>query len=469
MAYQDLREWLAVVEGIGQLKRMEGVDWDLEMGAIIDVASCLKERAALLFDDIKGHPRGYRVLSESISAPQRLALTTNTSLVSNELELTGMLREKFKALRPIPPVEVKTGPVTENVHTGKDINMYRFPAPRWHDGDGGRYIGTGSVTITRDPEEGWVNLGTYRVMVHDERTLSFHISPGKHGLIHRGKYFARGKPCPVAISFGHDPLLYLLSALFVPYGVSEYDWAGAIKGEPVEVIMGEVTGLPVPANAEIVIEGESFPGESKMEGPFGEYTGYYASGMRSEPFIRVRSVMHRNDPIMCGEPPREGGLEAGTFALRSALIWNDLERVGIPDIRGVACHQRRFITVVSIKQRYPGHAKQAAVVAAQCQSNYVMGRFVIVVDEDIDPSDLDKVLWALATRSDPERSIDIIRRCNSGPLDPAIPKGKVGFSSRAIIDACRPYEWIVDFPAVVQTSPFWRERVKEKWGDTLLR
>jgi 4-hydroxy-3-polyprenylbenzoate decarboxylase len=191
-------------------------------------------------------------------------------------ELVEAWEKMLDELKLIPPVYVEHGPVMENVHTGDEVNVLEFPTPKWHELDGGRYIGTGSMDITRDPDEDWVNLGTYRVMIHDEKRVGFYISPG-----------ARSEPCPVAVVVGSDPLLFIASTLEVPYGMSEYAWAGGLRGRPFEVIKGPVTGLPIPAQAEIVLEGFAYPGEEEMEGPFGEWTGYYASSARPEPVIRV--------------------------------------------------------------------------------------------------------------------------------------------------------------------------------------
>jgi len=140
-------------------------------------------------------------------------------------------RKRMNALKPIKAEEVKTGPVMENVYTGKDVNLWKFPSPKWHNLDGGRYIGTGSATITRDPDEGWVNFGTYRVMVHDEKSMAFFVSPGKDGRIHRDKYFARGEPCPVVLVVGEDPLMFLASITPLTHSADgfrdEYEWMGA--------------------------------------------------------------------------------------------------------------------------------------------------------------------------------------------------------------------------------------------------
>jgi 4-hydroxy-3-polyprenylbenzoate decarboxylase len=179
--------------------------------------------------------------------------------------------------------------------------------------------------------------------------------------------------------------------------------------------------------------------------------------------------MHRNDPIITGAPPfrPQAGADNCPSLLRAAFIWDSMEKAGVPDVTGVACHQNRFFTAVSIKQRYPGHAKQAAIIASQCQTGAYLGRYSIVVDDDVDVADINDVLWAICTRVDPEKSIDIIRRCWSGPLDPIIPRAEKGFSSRAIIDACRPFEWMKDFPPVSGASKELKEKVLEKYGSAL--
>ncbi len=230
----------------------------------------------------------------------------------------------------------------------------------------------------------------------------------------------------------------------------------------------------MPASAEVIIEGESYPEDREVEGPFGEWTGYYASSARPEPTIRVKTIMHRNNPILSGNPPTRPPVSGHTTAsslLQSATIWEALEAAGVPDVRSVRSHElggHRFFTIVSIKQRYPGHARQAAAVASQCRVGAYLGRYTVVVDEDIDPYNTDDVLWAMSTRSDPDKDIDIIRRAWSGPLDPVVKKEHKGFSSRALIDACRPYEWIDQFPKVSDPSPELAQKIRDKWGQALL-
>jgi len=472
MSYKDLRDWLARVQTMGELRILNGGDWNLEIGAITEWVHKQKSGPAVLFDEIKDYPKGYRILVNSMGSMKRLALTLNIDTDFSPMGFVKAIKNKLTSLKLIPPKVVENGPILENIYQGEDANALIFPSPKWNELDGGRYIGTGGVDITRDPDNGWVNLGTYRVMVHDKTTLAFYISPGKHGRIHREKYFTKGEPCKVALCLGQDPLILVAGSLEVPYGVPEYDFIGGMKGKPVEVIKGPYTGLPIPADAEIVIEGESYPGETRTEGPFGEFTGYYASSARPEPFIKVKTILHRNDPILLCSPPGKPPYENAFVRsfMKSANIWDQLEKAGIPDVQGVwvpPAGAAMSLVFLSIKQRYPGHAKQAAMVASQCGAGAYLGRYIIVMDEDIDITDMEEVFWALATRSDPERSIDIIRRCWSTPLDPMIPPGGSPLNSRAIIEACRPYEWIDHFPPTVGAKKEYLNAVKERWGNLL--
>lgn len=468
--YKDLREWLSIVEGFGELTKIDGADWNLEMGTVAELVARESKGPvpAVLFDRIRDYPAGYRALFAQNASFKRMALVLGLPLGLAGLDLVRAFRQRLALHKPIPPQLVQEGSILENVLSGSDVDLLKFPVPLMHELDGGRYIGTACLAVTRDPESGWINFGTYRGMVHDRTSMGLYISPGKHGGIQRQKYFDRGKPCPVAICVGQDPLLFMVSGNEIDYGISEYDYAGGLKGAPIEVIQGSETGLPLPADAEIAIEGFMVPGDRKAEGPFGEWTGYYASSTRPEPVVQVKRIYHRNDPILCcarpGRPPSDYSL-AKCF-VKAALIWDQVEKAGVPDVKGVWCHEAgggRLINIISIKQRYPGHARQAALIASQVHAGAYLGRYVVVVDEDIDPVNTFDVLWALATRSDPAESIDIVRRCWSGPLDPRIRPGSRGLNSRAIIDACRPFEWLQDFPPVAESSRELKDRVREKW------
>lgn len=472
MPYRDLREFLKRLEEIGQLRKVEGAEWNLEIGALSHLVS-EKRGPALLFDRIKGYPAGFRVATNIFHTVGRVALALDMPPDSHGLDIINMWRKRHKEVELIPPVEVQAGPVLENVLTGNDVDLFRFPVPKWLEGDGGRFIGTGSCVVMRDPDEGWVNAGTYRVQIHDKAKATVMISAGHHGALIREKYWAKGMNCPVAICCGQEPVLWIASAHALPWGVSEYDYAGWIRGKPVEVVKGPTTGLPIPATAEIVIEGEIVPRdvESLAEGPFGEWPGYYASGTRPEPVIRVTAILHRNDPIIQGAPRlRPPNLNFPVPLMQAPAIWDSLEREGIPDIRGVwqlEAGGASFITVISLKQRYAGHAKRAAMAASGSYGGGESRRLIIVVDEDVDPTDVNDVLWAVATRCDPESDIDIVRGCLSSPIDPRILPEKRAredyTTSRAIILACKPFAWMGQFPKTCSVSPEMKAVVNAKW------
>ena len=471
----DLRAWLSKVDAIGELKQVDGADWNLEIGTLSTLHSKSEPCSALLFDNIKGYPGGHRVLTCCVTNRRRTELTLNLPQTGSGLELVEIMRDKLVhwegTMSKFPPQVVDSGPILENVRSGKDVNLFELPIPKWHEKDGGRYLGTGDAIITQDPDNGEINLGTYRVVVHDEKTTGLYISPGKHGRIHYEKYHAMGKPCPVAMSFGHHPLFNRVGGMEVPPG-AEYQFIGAVQGEPVKVIKEEVTGLPIPADSEIVVVGWIPPSKTRVEGPFGEWTGYYASKEREAPLVEVERIYFRNKPIIVGAPPTRPPSDGSYFMVikGSALLWNALVKSGVPDVRGVWMSEvglQQFV-VVSIKQRYAGHAKQAALIVSQNRPAAYHGRYVVVVDDDIDPSNIEDVMWALVTRTDPKNSIDFVTRAWSTPLDTMIRKpSKAFFNSRGIIDACKPFEWLAEFPEDIKIKPEYAANVKEKWGSVL--
>ena len=242
-----------------------------------------------------------------------------------------------------------------------------------------------------------------------------------------------------------------------------------MSGEPVSCIRGNHTGLPIPTHAEIAIEGFVSPDDRRLEGPFGEWTGYYASGAREEPVFEVKAVYHRNHPILLGCPPEKPPYEAHRFQqyLRSGNLLHQLRAAGVPGVVAAWTHAVggcRLFNVVAIKQSHAGHARQALHVAAQCGQAAYLGRIVVVVDDDIDITDLNEVIWAVTTRMDPERDTEIIRRALTGPLDPAIEPGKQMFNSRLLIDATRPWEWRDRFPPAIGPSPEVKRETRERWG-----
>src|SRR5262249_27159096 len=244
------------------------------------------------------------VFTNATTSPQRAALALGIDPALRPLDALKAWMEKRKTLRPHRPVAVTDAPFLLNAMDGDTVDLGRFPAPIWHRGDGGPFIGSGSIVIMRDPDGGWINASIYRVQVHDRNKVTVQFDhAGRHGAIIAEKYWRQGKPCPLAVVNGEDPALFIAGFEYLPAGQSEYEFAGAIKGARIEVHAGPRTGLPIPARAEIVFEGQLLPAATLPEGPFGEFTGYYSSAARPAPVMEVTAAYHRDDPILLGSPP----------------------------------------------------------------------------------------------------------------------------------------------------------------------
>ena len=209
MLFNDLREFISKIEEWGEVQTIEGADWDKEIGAVHDLLSSADNPPLLLFDKIKGYQAGYRVATQLYSTPKRTALALNLPPEKTQkIEMVKALRKKIMDIKPLPPVEVKTGPVKENILVGDEVDLFKFPAPIWRENTpAGRFIGTASSVITRDPDEGWLNLGAYRAQIHNKNTATVSIVPGHHGNVMRQKYWDRGMNCPMAICCGQEPML----------------------------------------------------------------------------------------------------------------------------------------------------------------------------------------------------------------------------------------------------------------------
>ncbi|HLH85791.1 MAG TPA: UbiD family decarboxylase, partial [Thermoplasmataceae archaeon] len=270
--------------------------------------------------------------------------------------------------------------------------------------------------------------------------------------------------------------LNLFAGIEVPEGVTEYSYLGAIRKEPVKVVKGPITGLPIPSDSEIAIEGY-ITQEKVEEGPLGEFMGYYAGGKMLNPLIRVEAVYYRDDPILLGTCAGKPPYDYSYFRcpIRSAMIWNALESSGISGVNGVWCHEEgysRAFNVVSIRQLFGGHAVMTGHVASQCRPGAISGRYTVVVDEDIDPSNLSDVVWAMSSRTDVSNGIHLIHDTVGTPLDPVAQhwEGKDILeytSSRAIIIATKPFSKLLrgTFPEVVKPDGVTEKSVKEKYPD----
>lgn len=474
IAYDDLRAWLVEAERLGEVKHLTGCTWQEDIGLVAEAILRAENGPCVVFDEVEGCPKGFRLLL-NMFAGRRRNMTLGFPADLTKWELSDSYRAAFLTKQEVIPHEiVETGPIFENVLMGDDVDVEKFPSPVWHERDGGRYIGTGTYTITRDPDEGWHNAGAYRGQVFDKTTVGILMAAGHHGAIHCDKYFKRGEPMPVAMVVGGDPLAFLLGGLEAPYGTFEFDMIGGMRGRPEKMVRGKITGLPIPANAEIVLEGYVHPDRKIIEGPFGEWTGHYAGGAKPCPVIDVKAIYHRNDPILLGVPPMGAGpdeMARYRAVMRSATIKQNMTNAGVPDVQQVWCHEvggARMFHGVSIKQRYPGHAVQAATIAAQCGGSAYASKYIVVTDEDVDVTNLESLIWAMLTRSDPRESIQILDGVWDSPADPRIPpeKRKVGDMSHslAIINACRPYHWRDQFPLANTPSPEVARKAKEKFG-----
>ena len=339
----DLDAWLEKVEALGELKRITAeVDPDLEAATITYLVGSEKS-PALLFENIKGHP-GHRALYNMIGCNlSRFCLMIGEQPVDHPLKAVRILQQKLG--RKMPPKEVSADQAicNQNIVEGDDIDIRIFPAQRMWPLDGGMYLGTGDAVITKDPETGRINVGTYRMMIKGPREVGVYTSPGKDATIDREKWWKMGKPMPIAAAYGIDPLLFLVAATSLPKTECEYDYYSGINGAPIEVFTSDLTGLPLPARAEIVLEGFLYPDETFAEGPFGEFTGYYGRPSGATPFMRVERIRYRDNPTLTCALMADGAAnEAGLFwaALRSAGIWADLQKLGVPGIKGGLGHHR---------------------------------------------------------------------------------------------------------------------------------
>lgn len=470
MKFEDLREFVRVIEEKGELKRIEGADCELEIGAITELAASLKECPAVLFDSIKGFPKGYRILTNFMNNRVRERFIFGVPMELGDREAMYYWKEKMKEFNPIAPVEAGAAPVKANVLINGEVDLFKIPWPRWHERDGGKYMCATSV-VTKDPDTGYVNVGSYRFMLVNKNTVVVHIGSGHHGDVIRKRYWSKGEACPAAVSLGQEPAVLVAASANLPWGISEYGYAGWVRQCPVQVTKGEYTGLPVPATAEVVLEGDMLPPEEGMEieGPFGEFSGYYGGGARPAPKMIIKSMLLRSDPIVLGVPPFLGA-SRGVLTSRGISVWNELAALGIPNVAGV--NYSWGMAIISIKQAYPGHAMRAAHAVLGGTAGY-HGRFVIVVDDDIDPFNLEEVFWAVATRCDPETSLDVCRRIWSYKIDPRLPPDKKDAGnltgSVAIIDACRPYHWMDKFPPTTKISEELFKKTEKEWGEMLRR
>jgi UbiD family decarboxylase len=422
MGFRGLREWIDILEAEGEIMRIKAeVDWNLELAG---VGRRAPNDRALLFENIKDYHNtlSTKVFLKGLSNKNRIALMLGLPKDTRRRDIIQTVRKRFD--KPIKPLLVKTGPVKENIVIGDEIDLFQFPVPKWHPLDGGRYIDTYSGTVTRDPESGELNVGVYRGMVVRKNRIAKLLAPHQHWGHHFQKYQERKEDMPVALVHGCDDVLPFVAGAPIAHPPDEYEVMGGLKQEPLELVKCETSDLLVPAWAEFVIEGRISvdPRNYEVEGPFGEWTGYYGWS-KKRPTLQVDCISYRDDPILRGsiEGSGAGVISEGACAASiymPALVWYYLEKAGVPGVIDIAFG---INVVVKIHQLFAGHARQ---VAAALFGSWIGKEFlksIIVVDEDVDIYDRDDLDRAMRDRMDPKDDIVIFPGIAGYVLDPSIP------------------------------------------------
>lgn len=466
MPYEDLQEFLKALDAAGKLHRIaKPVDKDWEIAAVSRVAFesiAEPERPALLFERVTGFdiPVAVGVLGASRSI-YCLAL---------ECEARAVQRKWSEAeLHPIAPVKVSDGPAQEEVFLREKADLNRLPIPTWSVGqDPAPYITSGCV-VTVDPDSGIRNIGVYRVQLKGPRKLGLFINYLQGGRVHVEKNNKRGKPTPVAILVGTDPVVGLVSTTRLPYECDELAVAGGLRGKPIQVVRCASIDLEVPATAEIVIEGIVRPNELEEEGPFGEYTGYMGPKAMSY-VVDVHAVTHRRRPVfqafLSQMPPSESSCirSIGRESTLYKHLTEDL-RLPVRDIHLMESSGGAAYLVIAIKKGHPAEPRTAMCGAWSFAPQF--GKFTIVVDDDIDVRDPNAVNWALSFRVQPERDVFIMSNAAAVSLDPSqapadIPQEDRSrrTSSKIGIDATRKHV----FPGIALPPKEHLDRVRGQWG-----
>jgi UbiD family decarboxylase len=473
-AGRHLRAWLAHVERLGELHSIDApVDPIEEMGGLTYLVGKEEGSPALLFTNVKSAQAGMRALFNLLGTSlPRLALSLGLDPGLSAREVIQALRAKIG--QRIPPVTMDSpgAPINQNVKLGREVDLNIFPVPKHWPLDGGRYIGTADIVVTRDPEQGHLNVGTYRMMVHDQNHVGLYLSPGKDARLHIARAWEGGQDVEVAAALGVHPMWMVVGSQTFPKNMSEYDAIGGIIGEPLEVVPGETTSLLLPAQAEIVVEGIVRANSTRLEGPFGEFTGYYGRPEAGCPLVEITAVHYRDGAILTNALMADyPSCEMALFyaVTKSARLWDDLDRQGIPGIKGVwtvpAAASGFGMVVVSMEQRYAGHAAQVLALAAQSPSAAYYTKWIVAVDEDVDPTNLNEVVWAMSTRCNPAEDIDFLRNTWSTWLDPSQnPPEERPYGSKALINACKEHRYLPVFSKrTALTRQVW-EQLAARWS-----
>jgi 2,5-furandicarboxylate decarboxylase 1 len=395
--HQDLREYLALLEKQGGLRRTKRpADPGWEMTAVLGKLEEEGDLSAVLFEEVPECP-GWRVVGNLFAERRRLAIALNVS----EEELLPTFLKRINA--PIPARTVTTGPIKDHILTGKDADLDRLPLVHHHEKDAGRYLSSG-VCISRDPDTGILDMGVYRFMVKDGKTLvpSLTQTSNISDIFRRSE--ESGKPLEVAIIPGVDPLVMLAASYGAPLGEDELAIAGGLRGEPLEVVPCETVDLLVPALAEMCIEAEIHPGERLPEAPFADQSLTY-SRVKSGPRVTVRAITHRENPIHQFIFSGHRDVLHLMSIIFEATIYDAVRRV-VPTVRAVHVPPSGagFHCYVSMNRQpttegFETGEGKTALLAVLGAAPYI--KLAVVVDDDINVFDEEEILWAIGTRFQP--------------------------------------------------------------------
>ena len=440
------------------------VDWDLEAGAISRRAMELSGPATL-FEKIKGYREGYRLFGGILATYRRVAVALGLPADTPIKEIYQVYESRQE--KPVKPVVVKTGPCKENIMRGADVDLYRLPAPMVHAGDGGRYLGTWSFAVTKDPDSDWVNWGMYRFMMLNKNTISGAPAPASHlAMVFKEKYLPQNKPMPMALVIGADPISSLAGSGGYKIGESEVDFAGALAQEPIELVKCETSDLLVPAHAEVIIEGEILPDKLAPEGPFGEYPGYRTSGYKANLLFQVTALTFRNSPIITmsvlGVPPDDshvGGSMGVALGLKRRLLDHGLPVLDVYLPPEGASH----LVIVSVKS---GGNKVAKAVKEAITKRRAWYTKIVVVNEDVDIYNLGEVVHALSVKCHSYRGVFTSEEPGKGgPVTPchSAEERNKAYGAVALFDATWPMEWAEeDIPVKSSFRTIYPQEVQDK-------
>jgi 4-hydroxy-3-polyprenylbenzoate decarboxylase len=483
---KSLREYIDALKALGELQEVDKeVDWNLEIAAI--TRRCYETGApAALFNTIKGGEKGFRVLGAPAGISRQPGLYLSRVAVSLGLDPGVGGQEIIRALadartrKGIPPIRIKTGPCKENIALGADVDLFRFPTPLMHEGDGGRYFNTLGAIVVQSPDKKWTNWSIARIMIVDKNRMTGIVHPLQHvGMIHK-MWNDIGKPTPFALVQGCEPFLPFVCGMPLPAFVSEGDYAGAYFEAPIEVVKCETSDLEVPATAEMVIEGTLSNTEMASEGPMGEYAGYMWSGPGiPQPVYNVSAITFRNQPILpitvAGGPVDEDHTAWGLPLAAEALT--QLREHGIPaTLAWVPLESAIHWLVVTMPRSWRKQLNCAAEQLCQKIGSILFEAKcglqvpkILVLNDDIDPTNLQELVWAFATRCHPRTGEIHFGNEIISPLVAFLKTSEkhAGIATKVIYNCLPPDEWGDNLPKRSSfTGSFPRElqeRVLTNW------